>query len=241
MTKKGRGAKDGKSFWDAEYTDAQHLALSDEPSSDLLAFMRWSDRQKNEIDRVVDKPRVLDIGCGNGRNVIFLQNVAQAQCYGFDISDSAIEQVRAKSSSPDRFIVHSIKEIPYPYENEAFDLVLDMMSSHILNSKERKAMRDEIDRLLVPGGWIFYKTFLLDGDRNAREMISKYPGDEEYSYVHPRIGHLEYVLPQDEIIREIEEQGWEIHKISKSHKHIKNGKVGKRRNVVLYLRKPLGW
>jgi SAM-dependent methyltransferase len=241
MAKRKRTATSSQDFWNAEYGNATHLALSDTPSSDLLAFMRWSDRQKDEIDRVPDKPRVLDIGCGNGRNIIFMEEVARAKGYGFDISDSAIAQAQAKSKHSERFMVHSIEDMPYPYEDESMDLVLDMMSTHILGADQRKALRNEIDRILEPGGWIFYKTFLLDGDRNAREMMERKPGDEPYSYVHPRIGHTEYALPESEIIREIEEHGWEIHKISKSHKHVRKGQAAKRRNIALYLRKPLGW
>lgn len=241
MAKTPNTKKIQQDFWNTEYAQPEHLALSDDPSSDLLAFMRWSDRQKSDIDRVVDAPRVLDIGCGNGRNTIFFEKVVGSSAYGFDISQNAIDQAQSKSAYPDHFIVHDITSMPYPYDDESMDVVLDMMSSHILNKDQRMALRKEINRILVPGGWIFYKTFLLDGDRNAKNLISRHSGDEPYSYVHPRIGHTEYVLPQDEILKEIEEQGWEIHKINKSHKHIKNGKAAKRRNMVLYLRKPLDW
>ncbi len=92
-------SKRGKaqSFWEREYARPTHLAMSDTPSADLLEFMRWSDRQKDELDRVVDTPRVLDIGCGNGRNAVYMEEVSAATVWGFDISQEAIHQAHKKS------------------------------------------------------------------------------------------------------------------------------------------------
>ena len=239
--KKSKNKSRGKTFWEQEYQDASHLAMSDNPSSDLLEFMRWSDRQKDELDRVVDAPRILDIACGNGRNVAFIEENSGGTGYGFDISTEAINQAKSKVKHPDNFVTHDITTMPYPFSDDSVDLVLDMMSSHVLGTDERKSMRDEIDRILVPGGFVFYKTFLLDGDANAKEMIRKKPGDETNSYVHHRIGHTEYVLSEGELIQEIESQGWIIHKISKSHRHMIKGQKGKRRTVSLYVQKPYGW
>lgn len=240
MAKK-QGQSKGKTFWEHEYQDASHLAMSHNPSSDMMEFMRWSDRQKDELDRVVDEPRVLDIGCGNGRNVHFLETASGATGAGFDISQEAIYQAQKEAKNPDQFVVHDLHTFPYPAGDQSADLVLDMMSSHVLNSEERVEMRKEIDRILMPGGFIFYKTFLLDGDANAKEMIGKRPGDEKNSYVHHRIGHTEYVLSQQGIIDEIEGHGWIIHKLSKSHRHMIKGQKGKRRTISVYIQKPYDW
>ena len=228
----------GKNFWEEEYQEASYLALSNQPSSDLLEFIRWSDRQKDELDRVVDRPRVYDFGCGNGRNVHFLEEGAGGTGGGFDLSKQAILLAQKQARVAGNFIVHNLHHFPYPVESHTADLVLDMMSSHVLKTEERKQMRDEIDRILVPGGFLFYKTFLLDGDVNVKEMIRKKPGDEKNSYVHHHIGHVEYVLNEEQIIKEIETQGWMIHKISKSHKHLARGK---RRTISLYVQKPYNW
>lgn len=233
--------KGSQSFWEAEYQDASHLAMSTNHSSDLESFLRWSDRQKDETERVVDRPRVYDIGCGNGRNIHFLESVSGAHGAGFDLSQEAVRQAQKEARHPEQITVWDIHNMPYPAEENSADLVLDMMASHVLNSAERKAMRDEIDRILEPGGFVFYKTFLLDGDINARELIEKRPGDEKQSYVHPRIGHIEYVLKEQDIIEEIESQGWVIHKLSKSHKHVKQGRAAKRRTISVYIQKPYDW
>ncbi len=236
-------SKRGKaqSFWEREYARPTHLAMSDTPSADLLEFMRWSDRQKDELDRVVDTPRVLDIGCGNGRNAVYMEEVSAATVWGFDISQEAIHQAQKKTNKANHFVVHDIHDFPYPYEDASVDVVLDMMSSHILGSAERAELRREINRILSPGGFLFYKTFLLEGDAHAKEMISKRPGEETNSYIHHRIGHTEYVLSLSQIIKEIESMSWKVHKISKSHRHMVKGSKGKRRTVSLYIQKPYDW
>lgn len=231
----------GARFWEQEYQGAQHLALSANPSSDLLEFMRWSDRQKDELDRVVDHPQVYDVGCGNGRNVHFLEQTSGARGGGCDISNEAITQAKKKAAHPHNFVVHDITKFPYPVDACSIDLALDMMSSHILNTSQRQQLREELDRIVRPGGFIFYKTFLLDGDVNAKAMIRKRPGKEQNSYVHHAIGHTEYVLGESTLIQEIEAQGWKIHKISKSHRHVLKGQTGKRRTISLYLQKPYDW
>ena len=241
MAKESHSKSRAKSFWEQEYTNASHLAMSTEPSSDLESFMRWSDRQKDELERVVDRPRVFDIGCGNGRNVHYMEKVSDAMGGGIDVAEHAIAQAQKHARLPSNFMVHRIEDFPYVVGDESQDLILDMMSSHILDTKQRVLLRQEIDRILVPGGFIFFKTFLLDGDINAKEMIRKQPGHEPNSYVHHRIGHTEYMLNLDQIISEIESQGWIIHKISKSHKHIKKGQAGKRRTVSFYIQKPYDW
>ena len=56
-------------------------------------------------------------------------------------------------------------------------------------------------------------------------------------YLHPEIGVAEYVWTED-ALHEFFEPQFTIHKIEKSHKHVrKNGEAWKRRTVSLYLEK----
>ena len=61
----------GTAFWDQEYAKPEHLALSTEVSEDLEKFTRWLERQTK---RTLLNPAcsVIDFGCGNGRNLIYL-------------------------------------------------------------------------------------------------------------------------------------------------------------------------
>ncbi|MFQ5540673.1 MAG: hypothetical protein ACE5F4_00250 [Candidatus Paceibacteria bacterium] len=60
-----------KDFWNKEDTKTSHLALSDEPAEDLVKFTRFLQRKGGKRFLNVTA-RLLDVGCGNGRNAIFL-------------------------------------------------------------------------------------------------------------------------------------------------------------------------
>ena len=165
--RKQKRKRHGATFWDQEYASGgEHLALSSDESEDLAKFVRWQARQKDEVqlDRAAE---VLDLGCGNGRNLIYLARELGAKGIGYDISNAAIgEARRAGEGLPLTFEARSIAgEIHLPDSSK--DLVLDMMTSHFLNANEREFLRDEIYRILRPGGWLFMKTFLRDEDLHA--------------------------------------------------------------------------
>jgi SAM-dependent methyltransferase len=81
----------GKSFWNREYQTAEHITLSHEPSEDLEKFCRWHERN---FGRTLLNPTssALDLGCGNGRNLIYLAREYGMRGIGYDISEEAILQ-----------------------------------------------------------------------------------------------------------------------------------------------------
>lgn len=225
-----------KKFWDKEYAKkGKHLALSENPSEDLLKFLRWFER---EYDHSLLGPTssVLDIGCGNGRNIIHLSREYLARGLGFDTSEEALNQaIKAGAELPLTFKRLSAED-PLPAEDESQTLVLDMMVSHFLNKEEREKLRKEIVRVLKPDGWLFLKTFLLDEDRNAKQLLREHPGIEPGSYIHPTFGTTEYVLSEEEIMKELESL-FVVHVSKKSHAHLLHGRAHKRRSISIYAQK----
>ena len=71
-------------FWNKEYRTGAHLQLSDEPAEDLMKFTRWVERQEGRRQLNVTG-RVLDLGCGNGRNIIYLAQTYGVRGVGYDI------------------------------------------------------------------------------------------------------------------------------------------------------------
>src|SRR3989344_8315816 len=134
------GKKGG--FWNKEYRKSlpangqrTHLALSSTPSEDLQKFIRWFLREyktpllRGEQGRTITShSSVLDLGCGNGRNLIYLAKEFGVKGIGIDTSHEAIAQ--AKNASPYlplSYIVQSIG-LPLPVPDQSQDLVLDMMT-----------------------------------------------------------------------------------------------------------------
>lgn len=235
FTRKKKRKQHGESFWDAEYKNPGYLKLSTNPSDDLEKFTRWVERQKR-TDVLSPKASALDAGCGNGRNLIYLAEQYGMKGVGYDISKAAVIQAARASHGLDlSYTARSIAG-PLSVPDDSQELVLDMMTSHFLKKEERGVLRDEIFRVLAPGGLLFMKTFLKDGDLHTPRLLHEFPSTEEGAYIHPVMGVQEYVYTEDELVTFLQER-FIIHKIYRSHKHSFRGEARKRRTITIYAEK----
>ncbi len=235
FVRKKKRKQHGTTFWDAEYNNPSHLKLSIKPSADLEKFTRWVMRRQRE-DLLAPTASVLDVGCGNGRNLIYLAENFGCKGIGYDVSSAAIAQAMAASKGLP--IVYKARSIAgtLDLENQSEDLVLDMMTSHFLNQSERQQLREEIYQVLKPGGYLFMKTFLKDEDLHTRRLLKDHSGPEEGTYIHPVMGVAEYVYSEEELVDFLSER-FIIHKIYRSHKHAFRGQARKRRTITIYAEK----
>jgi SAM-dependent methyltransferase len=225
----------GTTFWDQEYTNPAHLKLSMNESEDLAKFTRWLIRRKRG-DLLAPQSNVLDVGCGNGRNLIYLAHQFETTGFGVDISSAAIAQAKQASANlPIEYRVGSAAD-PLPTPNDSQSLVLDMMTSHFLNERERTNLRDEIFRTLVPGGFLFMKTFLKDKDLHTARLLEDHPGPEAGTYIHPVMGVPEFVYSEDALVEFLSER-FIVRKVYRSHKHVSKGRARKRRTISIYAEK----
>ncbi len=151
MKKRRRG---GQGFWDGEYKDGGHLALSLNPSEDLEKFTRWLVREYGNSSLNVTSS-VLDLGCGNGRNLFWLAEMFGVRGVGYDISGEAVSQAKRHATTKKLPLEYTARSIagPIPLPDESQSLVLDMMTSHFLNASERAYLVSEVFRVLKPGGF----------------------------------------------------------------------------------------
>lgn len=225
-----------KKFWDKEYKgnsgQNKHLALSNNPSEDLIKFTRWLSRN-SESNVLTSRSSVLDLGCGNGRNLIYLAKTYGVKGVGYDISNEAVNQ--ATQLSKGLSLEYEARSIAgtLTVEDQSQDLVLDMMTSHFLNQEERVVLSKEIARVLKRGGWLYFKTFLRDEDIHAERLLRQNPAEEKGSYIHPKIGVAEHVFTEAEI-EEMLKDNFIIHKMLRSHRHREKGHAGKRRSISIY-------
>lgn len=237
FTQKKKRKQHGATFWDNEYKNPEHLKLSDNVSADLEKFTRFVLRLKDN-NVLAPNNSVIDVGCGNGRNLIYLANEFGMKGVGYDISKTAIAQaVTASKGLPLTYKARSIAG-DLEVASESQSLALDMMTSHFLSKEERTNLRDEIYRSLKPGGLLFMKTFLKDEDLHTRRLLIEFPGAETGSYIHPVMGVAEYVYSEDELVAFLSEK-FIVHKIYRSHKHALRGQARKRRTITIYAEKDL--
>ncbi|TSC53450.1 MAG: transcriptional regulator, MerR family [Parcubacteria group bacterium LiPW_39] len=100
--------------------------------------------------------KVLDLGCGSGRHVVYLAKKG-FEIYGFDIAEEGIHLAKSwlrKEGLKANFSVGSIYE-RMPFKDNFFDAVISTHSIHHGRIKDvRKAIR-EVYRVLKQGGFIF--------------------------------------------------------------------------------------
>lgn len=233
--KNHKRSRHGTAFWDQEYTKAEHLALSTDASEDLEKFTRWLERQTK---RTLLNPlsSTVDFGCGNGRNMLYLAQKFGMRGIGYDSSDAAIKEAQRLGEGLPLFYQTRSIVGTFDIADHTQTLALDMMSSHFLKEPERVLLRDEIHRVLKPGGYLFMKTFLRDGDLHTKRLIAEQPGEEEHSYIHPVIGVQEYVYSEEDLYAFLSEK-FIVKKMYPSHKHVSRGKALKRRTIAVYAEK----
>ena len=235
FVKKKKRKQHGATFWDSEYQNPSHLKLSTNHSTDLEKFTRWIERRDRE-DILSGESSVLDVGCGNGRNLIYLAKTFGNKGVGYDISKTAVAQ--AVTASKGLGLKYKARSIAgsLELEDESQQLVLDMMTSHFLNGEDRLNLRNEIHRVLKPGGFLFMKTFLKDEDLHTARLLKESPGKEIGSYTHPIMGVDEYVYSEEDLVNFLSEK-FIVHKIYRSHKHTFRGQARKRRTITIYAEK----
>lgn len=103
--------------------------------------------------------RVLDAGCGYGRNLVYLLR-AGCEVFAIDCNPQAVAHVRALSASletglaEDNFRVGQIEELPFP--SEFADVVISNAVLHFARDQGHfTAMFEEMWRVLKPGGILF--------------------------------------------------------------------------------------
>ncbi|MSR35893.1 MAG: class I SAM-dependent methyltransferase [Gemmatimonadetes bacterium] len=109
--------------------------------------------------RITSGMRVLDAGCGGGRNLVYLMRCG-LDLWGVDEDASAIASARTQASalSPalgrDRFSVHAVEKLPF--DASSFDVVLSSAVLHFARDQAHWwAMLAEMWRVLRTGGLLW--------------------------------------------------------------------------------------
>jgi len=136
--------------------------------------------------------RVLDLGCGTGRHLIYLAKKG-FDVYGIDIAKRGIEIARKwlkKEGSRANLKIGDIYK-KLPYQDSFFDAIIStQVIHHARIDAIRKAIK-EIERILKPSGLIFItvrKALRVKGWRKNKIVIHRFKNKKtRYKVVGPRI------------------------------------------------------
>jgi SAM-dependent methyltransferase len=124
--------------------------------------------------RIVSGMKVLDAGCGSGRNLIFLMR-AGFDVWGVDESEEAIAAVQRRATelapdlTPRRFQVERVESLSHT--TDSMDVVISSAVLHFARDASHwLAMVHEMWRVLAPGGLLFARLATTVGQPNVRPL-----------------------------------------------------------------------
>ena len=103
------------------------------------------------------KGRIIDIGCGFGAtNLVLAKRFVDSEIVGIDLSEPLLRLARQAIEAANigervRFEKADVHQIPY--EDNSFDVVINVNMVHPV--EEPVQMLNEIERILIPGGFLF--------------------------------------------------------------------------------------
>lgn len=136
---------DQHELWEKKHKTGEHERWRDEPNAfarDAVRFM--------EPDT-----RLLELGCGIGADSRFFAGEGVGVT-ATDFSEAAIVQNREIATPGVHYEVMDIAG-SYPYAGARFDYVYAHLSLHYYPDKETRRIFGEINRVLKPGGRLFFK------------------------------------------------------------------------------------
>jgi len=134
--------------WDKFYADGADIVWH--PSESVIRFINSTVKKGNK-----KVERVLDIGCGNGRHIVYLAR-EKWNVYGLDISQKSLDIADEWLEREGLFA--ELKKgcaTALPYPDEYFDVVICFGVLDHLLFDDTEAAITEIDRVLKPGGLVF--------------------------------------------------------------------------------------
>ena len=140
-------------FHQSDYKKYGFNAQRKYPNEEFCRFMGRNFFQIPPTER--KKIKILEVGCGSGSN-LFLIARELFNAIGLDISSEAIKlskEMLAMYNCSASYLNSSMVNIPL--DNNELDGVVDVFSSHCLNSEEGSAFLNEVFRTLKVGGKFF--------------------------------------------------------------------------------------
>jgi ubiquinone/menaquinone biosynthesis C-methylase UbiE len=141
---------------------------------DVTRYKPWP-QTVEFINELPDNSLILDLGCGNGRNTIFISAQERGfRIIGLDFSKRLLNIASEKTTNQGL-----VKDIDYvlgdivklPFSNSSIDAIIFVATLHHLPSAElRLASLLEVERCLKPGGKGFIGVWDFEQERFADEL-----------------------------------------------------------------------
>lgn len=187
--------------WDREYSSVQAIpsSIREEPAKALVLFA--------DLMGLTNGKKVLDAGCGNGRNAIYLAKRG-CEVTAVDFSAEAVKETKRRAlvaglekkiNVIERFI-----DNPLPFPEDSFDAVLDCYTfCHFLAPDLGLRFWREAERLIASDGKLFSIVFSPEDTYYAQFLPQKH--DDQIIVTDPSNGVTKRLYSEEQITHYFEQ------------------------------------
>ena len=165
-----------------------HSGKPSQPVIDFAQFLKDSGLVLNET-------KVLDIGCGKGRNTLYLASLG-FQALGVDFIEEAVRVARVRVEQTQNSAQFEVVDLTkgWPYPDASFQAVIDCNATVDIPNPGRTMVVNEAYRVLSDGGYYLFYGVSYD---STKDML---PGPEPHSGYFPKTGKFEKRYTKDELM-----------------------------------------
>lgn len=138
---------------------------------DTTDYISFTTPMPNEdfLSKIPLDSKIIDVGCGYGRTLTFLQSKGYYNLYGFDISPINIQT--AQEALP--FACLQVGDMnDFDFGKNNYDLVLLMgVIEYILQDEEQESIFNKISKSITRHGTVLLESFLIDNGANWKQYL----------------------------------------------------------------------
>ncbi|MBI2628521.1 methyltransferase domain-containing protein [Candidatus Pacearchaeota archaeon] len=167
--------------------------------------------------------KILDLGCGSGRNFIALKEAGfKGVIYGVDFSENMLKHAKENAKKFGiKVVLKKANVWETGFEDNSFDKAIFIATLHCVEtSEQREQAIKELYRVLKPKG----KAIITAWNKNAKRWKNK-PKEKIVSWkldenTGKKVNRYYYLYNQEELIKELENAGFKI--IKKNREEARN-------------------
>ncbi|MBR6619053.1 MAG: methyltransferase domain-containing protein [Clostridia bacterium] len=198
-------------FWEKAFKKDNTFLFGSEPNKTIVEF-------KNEFNK---SGSVLDVGCGDGKNSIYLAKQGFNDIDAFDVSETAIEKVKRLCKKHNIEINAGVQSLDEFEFKKQYDLVLSFGVFHFVEKEKWKDFIIKAKENTKPGGIHIIQLF--------NDNIEPSPDIAPFAVGMAKDGEIKELYQDWEVLQYLSYEFEEEHPGVPLHKHASNKLVVRKR------------